>query len=85
MLYVLRPLAFEKLELQPEFETTAVILEGEAELKGHLRPVYLVYVAVRLFFDKNLKYVLKRIKESEETEYESGQQKFIPEHRRFFI
>lgn len=63
ILYILKPLAFEKFELQPEFETSSLILEGDVDMKGHIRLVHLAYVAIRLLFDKNLKYVIRRIKE----------------------
>lgn len=63
ILYILKPLAFANFELQPEFETSSLVIEGEVEMKGHIRLIHFVYVAIRLLLDKNLKYVIRRMKE----------------------
>lgn len=62
-LYVIRPLAFAGLELDPVFDTEALILEGDLYLKGHIRLVHIVYIGLKLIFDKNLKHLRKRLKE----------------------
>lgn len=63
VLYVLRPVAFSGLELEPVFETEELILEGDLYLKGHIRAVHIVRVGLKLLFDKNLKHLRKRLKE----------------------
>ena len=62
-LYVLRPLAFSKLALEPVFETEEIVLEGDLVIKGHVRLVHLAYVGLKLLFDKNLKHLRQRLKE----------------------
>ena len=61
--YVLRPLAFSKLALEPVFETEEIVLEGDLVIKGHVRLVHLAYVGLKLLFDKNLKHLRQRLKE----------------------
>lgn len=63
LLYVLRPLAFSKLALEPVFETEEIVLEGDLVIKGHVRLVHLAYVGLKLLFDKNLKHLRQRLKE----------------------
>lgn len=63
LLYVLRPLAFSRLALDPVFETEEILLEGDLVIKGHVRLVHLAYVGLKLLFDKNLKHLRQRLKE----------------------
>lgn len=49
-----------KLELQPDFQDR--VLEGEIRVKGHLHMITLVGIAWRLWRDKNIKAVYKKIK-----------------------
>lgn len=57
VLYAVSPL---KLEFQPDFQDR--VLEGEIRVKGHLHMVTLVGIAWRLWRDKNIKAVYKKIK-----------------------
>ncbi len=57
-LYALWPC---RLELQPDFQQK--VLEGEIRIKGRLRMCTLVGIAWRLWRDKNMKVVYKRIRE----------------------
>ena len=63
LFYVLRPLAFSKLALEPVFETDEILLEGDLVIRGHIRLVHLVRVGLKLLFDKNLKHFRQRLKE----------------------
>ena len=63
LFYVLRPLAFSELALEPVFETDEILLEGDLVIRGHIRLVHLVRVGLKLLFDKNLKYFRQRLKE----------------------
>ena len=63
LFYVLRPLAFSKLALEPVFETDEILLEGDLVIRGHIRLVHLVRVGLKLLFDKNLKHLRQRLKE----------------------
>ncbi len=57
VLYAASPV---RLRLQPDFENR--VLEGEIRVKGHLHFITLVGIAWRLWWDKNIKAVYKRIK-----------------------
>ena len=63
LFYVLRPLAFSKLALEPVFETDEILLAGDLVIRGHIRLVHLVRVGLKLLFDKNLKHFRQRLKE----------------------
>lgn len=63
LFYVLRPLAFSELALEPVFETDEILLEGDLVIRGHIRMVHLVRVGLKLLFDKNLKHFRQRLKE----------------------
>ena len=63
LFYVLRPLAFSELALEPVFETDEILLEGDLVIRGHIRLVHLVRVGLKLLFDKNLKHFRQRLKE----------------------
>ena len=63
LFYVLRPLAFSELALEPVFETDEILLEGDLVIRSHIRLVHLVRVGLKLLFDKNLKHFRQRLKE----------------------
>ena len=63
LFYVLRPLAFSELALEPVFETEEILLEGNLVVRGHIRLVHLVRIGLKLLFDKNLKHFRQRLKE----------------------
>lgn len=63
LFYVLRPLAFSELALEPVFETEEILLEGDLVVRGHIRLVHLVRIGLKLLFDKNLKHFRQRLKE----------------------
>ena len=53
------PLFMDNVKVDPDFERT--ILEGELFLKGRLRIVSAVRIAWRLFRDKNVRYVYRKL------------------------
>ena len=53
------PLLMDNVKVDPDFEQT--ILEGELFLKGRLRIVSAVRIAWRLFRDKNVRYVYRKL------------------------
>lgn len=53
------PLFMDNVKVDPDFEQT--ILEGELFLKGRLRIVSAVRIAWRLFRDKNVRYVYRKL------------------------
>lgn len=63
ILYMLRPLAFAKLELEPVFDTETLLLESDLYMKGHIRAAHLVRIGLKLLFDKNLKHLRQRLRE----------------------
>jgi len=62
VLYVILPAALNEFDLRPEFNTETTLIRGEADMKGHIRICHILYVGLKLLFDKNLKHVLKRMK-----------------------
>lgn len=48
------------------------ILEGSARIKGRIYGVMLLYMAGRLFFDKNVKYVVSRFRQQAESGWNTG-------------
>jgi hypothetical protein len=68
---MLYPLHMGRIDIKPEFETTA--LDGNFKLKGHICIISVIKVAFILYFDKNIKLLIKRLKRganiSREVEY----------------
>lgn len=52
------PLHKNQIQFFPVFDRQ--VLEGEVQLKGRIYGITLVVIAVKLFFDKNIKYVWNR-------------------------
>lgn len=59
-LYLLLPASCQKLELYPEF--SACVLEGEALLRGHIRLCHLAFIGWKVFRDKELRRLMKKVK-----------------------
>lgn len=55
------PFVGEYMNIRPDFENQ--VLEGTFYIKGRLRMIYLVILAVRLFFDRNIRTLYKDIRE----------------------
>ena len=53
------PLFMDNVKVEPDFEKPA--LEGELSLKGRLRIVTVLRIAWRLYRDKNVRYVYRRL------------------------
>ena len=49
----------EKLQITPDFEEQRY--EGNLHVKGKLRLIHVVIIAVKLFADKNVRYVVKKV------------------------
>lgn len=60
VLYLLLPASCQKLELYPEFG--ACVLEGEAVLRGHIRLCHLAFIGWKVFRDKELRRLIKKVK-----------------------
>ena len=60
ILSVLYPFYGESVEIYPDFEQK--ILEGELHIKGHVRGVYALIMAINLLLDKNVRTTIKDIK-----------------------
>lgn len=58
----------EKLKIKPDFEEK--IYEGNIHIKGKLRLIHVVIIAIRLIVDKNVRYVMKKISAKEGAENE---------------
>lgn len=58
----------ENLKITPEFEEK--IYEGNIHIKGKLRLIHVVIIAIRLIVDKNVRYVMKKISAKEGAENE---------------
>ena len=54
----------EKLRIMPDFEEKR--LEGNLYLKGKLRLIHVLIIAVRLIADKNVRYIIKKIQSRED-------------------
>lgn len=54
------PFYYKKLNISPDF--TQAILLGDIEIKGRIYLAYFVKTAIRVFFDKNIQYVWKKLK-----------------------
>ena len=49
----------EKLQITPDFEEKRY--EGTLHVKGKLRLIHVVIIAIRLIIDKNVRYIIKKI------------------------
>lgn len=58
----------EKLRITPDFEEK--VYEGNLHIKGKLRLIHVVIIAIRLIADKNVRYVVKKILAKEGAENE---------------
>lgn len=58
----------EKLNITPDFEEKKY--EGNLHVKGKLRLIHVVVIAIRLIADKNVRYVIKKFIAKEGTENE---------------
>ena len=58
----------EGLSITPDFENE--IYEGTIDVKGKLRLIHLLIVAVRLLIDKDFRYVVKKVLAKEGEEHE---------------
>ena len=56
-LSVIYPFFPGKMEIEPDFSKQ--IIKGHTELKGHIRAAAFIGPAIRLLFDKNIRYVYK--------------------------
>jgi hypothetical protein len=53
------PIFMDNVKVYPDFEQSC--LEGELQIKGRLRLVTVVYIAIRLLLNKNIRYVYRRM------------------------
>lgn len=53
----------ENLVIEPEFETEELILEGDIAFRGRIRLGYLVYVALSVVLNKNIRRQYKRLRQ----------------------
>lgn len=60
---MLYPLIGNTIAIEPDFENR--ILEGNFKLKGRITVFVLLRVAIKLYFDKDIRYFLKRFKREE--------------------
>lgn len=60
---MLYPLIGNTIAIEPDFENQ--ILEGNFKLKGRITVFVLLRVAIKLYFDKDIRYFLKRFKREE--------------------
>ena len=60
----------EKLKITPDFEEKRY--EGNLHVKGSLRLIHVVIIAVRLIIDKNVRYIIKKIMTREGTNNEQS-------------
>lgn len=63
VLYCLQPANMQGILLKPNFDCQAFEFEGDVEIDGHIRLCHIVWIAIRLFFDKNRKEIFRRLKE----------------------
>lgn len=54
------PFYYKQLNISPDF--TQAILLGDIEIKGRIYLAYFVKTAIRVFFDRNIQYVWKKLK-----------------------
>lgn len=60
---MLYPFTKENLVTEPEFETEELILEGDIAFRGRIRLGYLVYVALSVVLNKNIRRQYKRLRQ----------------------
>lgn len=60
---MLYPFTKENLVIEPEFETEELILEGDIAFRGRIRLAYLVYVALSVVLNKNIRRQYKRLRQ----------------------
>ena len=58
----------EKLQITPDFEEEKY--EGTLHVKGKLRIFHVVVIAVKLFVDRNFRYVMKKVLAKEGAKHE---------------
>ena len=63
VLYCLQPANMQGILLKPNFDCQAFEFEGDVKIDGHIRLCHIVWIAIRLFFDKNRKEIFRRLKE----------------------
>ena len=63
ILGVLYPLYGEKIKIIPEFEQR--VFEGEILLAGRIRTVVLLRIGLKLYFNRELKQLMKALKKEE--------------------
>lgn len=63
VLYCLQPANMQGILLNPNFDCQAFEFEGDVKIDGHIRLCHIVWIAIRLFFDKNRKEIFRRLKE----------------------
>ncbi len=54
----------KKLKITPDFEEKRY--EGNLHVKGRIRLIHVLAAALKLFFDKNVRYVVKKIQSKED-------------------
>lgn len=57
---ILYPLIYQCVVVEPDFENK--ILEGDALVKGRIRVLTLLIIALKLYFNENVKYLIQRFK-----------------------
>lgn len=65
MLYGVYP---EKLNIVPDFDEKR--FEGELHVKGRLRLIHVLIIVVRLFADKDVRYIIRKIQSKEDIKHE---------------
>ena len=58
----------EKLHITPDFEEKKY--EGNLQIRGKLRLIHIVVIAVKLIADRNFRYVMKKVLAKEDAENE---------------
>lgn len=58
----------QKLQITPDFEEKR--LEGNLHIKGKIRLIHLLVIAVKIISDKNVRYVVKKIQSKEDVNNE---------------
>lgn len=58
----------QKLQITPDFEEKK--FEGNLHVKGKLRLIHVLVIGLKMFFDKNIRYVVKKIQSKEDVKNE---------------
>lgn len=53
-----------KLQIYPDFATETTYFNGTFELKGHIRGIHFILMAIHLFKDKNIQHLIQRYRNS---------------------